>query len=62
MMENTYFSLKKYISKHRAKRSKYFVNIIARNEEFPIYLIKTVLKRTRQMPYSNMKKVDLDES
>ena len=51
MMENNQAFIKKYVSKHRARCS---CNLyIVRNEEFQIYLTKTVLKRlSNARPYS----------
>ena len=56
MMENNQAFIKKYVSKHRARCS---CNLyIVRNEEFQIYLTKTVLKRmSNARPYSTCRKM-----
>ena len=57
-MENNKVFVKKYISKHRAGCS---CNLFCKKRRIPIYLKKTVLKRTSNIIF-NTKKVDLDES
>ena len=62
-MENNQDFIKKYISKHRAKRRMFWYGfvIVSKKPKIPIYFTKTVLKRTSNAIF-NMKKVDLDES
>ena len=57
MMENNQVFIKKYITKHRAGCSLYCKKL-----RIPIYLTKTVLKRTSNAKFNMKKEVDLDDS
>ena len=57
MMENIYVFIKKYISKHKAKRRIFILQEAKNSNAFE----KTLLKKTSNAIF-NMKKVVLDES
>ena len=61
MMENNQVFIKTYISKHRAKRRMFLQSLYCKKRRVPIYLTKTVLKRTLNAIF-NIKKVDFDKS